>query len=372
MDRLFGGNSIQKRNDWIDYDRGLSIILVSFRHAFESVSNSGINMQDYPYLEYINIFLFGFRMPLFFIASGMFLSLSLQKKGIKGYTEARVNTILYPMFVWGIIQLTLQLVFNNYSNSGFQFTDYIWLIIDPRRTGQFWYLNALFFVGLLYAILKTKLKFSNRHQLFLGLTMYFFVAYLRSTGSYWGFMMDILQYYLFFGIGDFVSSTMRDEKNKGLFSSSYLLLTLIPVFLVTQYNFTAINMENKSNYYVEHHMPMFYLFVALIGCFISINISFILAKFNKWKFLKWVGIHSIHIYCMQIILMAFTRLILIKFFKLESAPLLTLVVLISGVLLPIYVYNLLMKYNYWWLFSLKKPDNNLTLSRVAIQPSQNS
>jgi hypothetical protein len=72
---------------------------------------------------------------------------------------------------------------------------------------------------------------------------------------------------------------------------------------------------------------------------------------------------------MQIILMAFTRLILIKLFKLESAPLLTLLVLISGVLLPIFVYNLLMKYNYWWLFSLKKPDNNLSLSRVAIQPS---
>ena len=75
---------------------------------------------------------------------------------------------------------------------------------------------------------------------------------------------------------------------------------------------------------------------------------------------------------MQIILMAFTRLILIKVFKLESAPLLTLLVLISGVLLPILVYNFLMKYNYWWLFSLKKPDNNLSLSRVAIQPLKGS
>lgn len=370
MYSVSGGNILEKRKDWIDYDRGISIILVSFRHAFESISNAGFNMQDYPYLEYINVFLFGFRMPLFFIASGIFLSSSLRKKGLNGYAHTRLDTILYPMFIWGIIQLSLQLVFNNYSNSTFQFTDYIWLILDPRRTGQFWYLNALFCVGLLYAFLKTKLKVNNRQQLLLGLTMYFFVAYLRSIGSYWGFIMDILQYYLFFCIGDLISSTMRDEKNQDLFSSTYLLLALVPVFLITQYNFTAINMENKSNYYIEHHMPLFYLFVALIGCAISINISFILSKFNKLSFLKWVGIHSIHIYCMQIIIMAITRLILIKFLKIEYIPLLTMLVLIAGVLLPIFAHTILMRYNCWWLFSFRKPAPNLTLSKVAITPLQ--
>jgi fucose 4-O-acetylase-like acetyltransferase len=366
MDVNFNRNILAKRNDWIDYDRGLSIILVSFRHAYESIANSGFNMQTHPYLEYINVFLFGFRMPLFFIASGMFVSSSLQKKGLNEYAYTRMDTILYPMFVWGIIQLTLQLLFNNYSNSGFQFTDYIWLIIDPRRTGQFWYLNALFCVGLCYAFLKTKLKFNKRHQLFLGITMYFFVAYLRTIGSYWGFMMDILQYYLFFCVGDIISSTMRNEKNQGLFSSNYLLVALIPVFFITQYNFTAINMEHKSNYYIEHHMPLFYLFVALIGCAISMNISFILAKLNKWKFLKWVGIHSIHIYCMQIIIMAVTRLLLTKLFKVESIPVLTLIVLIAGVILPILAHTFLMRYHCWWLFSFRKPSPDLTPSKVAI------
>jgi fucose 4-O-acetylase-like acetyltransferase len=370
MDAISSRNVLQKRSDWIDYDRGLSIILVSFRHAFESISNSGFNMQSHPYLEYTNVFLFGFRMPLFFIASGMFLSSSLQKKGLNGYAHTRVDTILYPMLIWGIIQLSLQLVFNNFSNSGFHFTDYVWLILDPRKTGQFWYLNALFCVGLLYAILKTKLNFNNRQQLLLGLTMYFFVAYLRSLGSYWGFIMDILQYYLFFCIGDLISSTMRNEKNQGLFSSTYMLFALVPVFLITQYNFTAINMENKSNYYIEHHMPLFYLFVALVGCAISINISFMLSKFNKWGFLKWIGVHSIHIYCMQIIIMAVTRLILIKLFKLESIPLLTILVLIAGVILPIFAHTILMRYNCWWLFSFKKPASNLTLSRVAVPPLQ--
>lgn len=361
---------LNKRKDWIDYDRGLSIILVSFRHAYESIFNSGFDMTEYPYLEYINVFLFGFRMPLFFIASGMFLSSSLQKKGLKGYANTRLETILYPMFVWGILQLTLQLVFNNYANSGFHFTDYAWLIIDPRRTGQFWYLNALFCVGLLYAFLKTKLKFNYTHQLIIGLTMYFFVAYLRSTGGYWGFIMDIMQYYLFFSIGDLISATMRNEKNQALFASSKLFLILLPIFIITQYNFTKINLGNNSNYYVEHHMPLLNLFVALIGCTISMNISFILAKMKKWTFLKWVGIHSIYIYCMQIIVMAFTRMILIKAFNLTYVPLLTSLVLFAGVFLPIIIYNLLVKYNFWWLFTFKKPINQPLSNQLAIQKLQ--
>ena len=69
-----------KRFGWIDYDRGISIILVTFRHCFEGLTNAGVDLNSYPFLGYLNVFLFGFRMPLFFIASGMFISSSLKKK----------------------------------------------------------------------------------------------------------------------------------------------------------------------------------------------------------------------------------------------------------------------------------------------------
>ena len=67
-----------KRFGWIDYDRGISIILVTYRHCYEGMENSGMKMHDYPILEYLNYFLFGFRMPLFFIASGIFVGGSEQ------------------------------------------------------------------------------------------------------------------------------------------------------------------------------------------------------------------------------------------------------------------------------------------------------
>jgi fucose 4-O-acetylase-like acetyltransferase len=343
------------RLEWIDYDRGLSIVLVSFRHAYESISNSGFDMANYPALEYANVFLFGFRMPMFFIASGMFLSGSIQKKGLTQYNVSRLQTILYPMFIWGVIQLSLQIIFSDYTNVEYQASDYLWLLIDPRRTGQFWYLNTLFFVGTLYAIAKVKIKINSREQLAVGLMMYGTVALLRSEGLYLGFIMDILQYYLFFAIGDLISDKLRNQQYQSFYASTYLLVLLIPAFIIIQYNFTAINLNEKSHYFVEHHMPFFYLFVALIGCALSMNISLMLAKFNRMGFLKTVGFHSIHIYCMQIIMMAMTRMVLIKYVHLESVSMLIILVLATGILLPILAYNVLNGINAWWLFSLKKP-----------------
>ena len=349
-----------QRYSWIDYDRGLSIILVSFRHAFESIDHTLPNMADYPMIEYVNVFLFGFRMPLFFIASGLFLSASLQKKGFGKYNTSRAETILYPMLIWGCIQLSLQLVFVSYSNADFSTMDYVWLILDPRKTGQFWYLHALFLVGLLYSFMKIKVKLTTKNQLLLGLLLYAGVAVIRYQEYYLGFFMDIMQYYLFFAIGDGISVAIRSEKNKTILASPKLLLMLIPLFAWIQYNFTAINLAAKDNYHVEHHLPHFFLAVALVGCLLSINISFILAKNNTGSYLKVIGFHSVHIYCMQIIFMALTRAILINVFKISSAPVLLIAVLIAGVLIPIYAYRLFMKWNMWWLFSYKKQAEKIT------------
>ena len=341
-----------RRDSWLDYDKGISIILVSFRHCYESLSNSGLDVASYPALEYINVFLFGFRMPLFFIASGIFFSSSIAKRGLGRYAKVRVQNILYPMLVWGAIQLTLQIIFSPFTNTVYGPSDYLSLIIDPRRTGQFWYLNALFFVGLIYAVLKIKIKLNIYLQLTLGLVMYFAVSLLRQHFIYLGFLMDILQYYLFFGIGDFISTSINSNGSKKLLSSYGLLFFLLPIFILVQYIFTDINMFHQDNYYVEHTMPFFYLLVAFIGCLLSINISFILTGLNKANYIRIIGYHSVYIFCMQIILMAAVRIFLVKICLITSVPFLLIALLFSGIIFPIVAYNLFVKLKMQWLFTL--------------------
>ena len=347
-----------KRQSWIDYDRGISIILVTYRHAYEMMLHAGLNFDRFPLIGYVNVFLFGFRMPLFFITSGIFLSSSLEKKGLKSYNFSRFQNILYPMFIWGILQISIQVAFSGYTNFNHQSSNFIWLIIDPRRTGQFWYLHTLFFVGMLYAFLKIKFRFNSIMQMSMGILMYLTLALIRQKGIYLGFAMDILQYYAFFALGDLISTTIRKKENNRYFSSIVLFLILLPIFGLVQYNFAAINIQQGSNYYVEHKMPLFFVVIALVGCALSINISFLLGKYNLAGYLRIIGYHSIHIYCMQIILMAATRTILLRVFDNIPAPLVLTLIIVAGLMLPIICYNILMGLNCWWLFSPMKASSS--------------
>ena len=366
---LFNSNYIlsNKRFGWIDYDRGISIILVTYRHCFESMEKAGLDLKSYPFLEYINVFFFGFRMPLFFIASGIFISGSMAKRGLKAYGTNRVQNILYPMLIWGILQISLQILFSDYTNSDVTPISYLYLIIYPRATGQFWYLNALFFVGIIYSVLKDKASFKVIHQLALGLFLYTVCAYINHLNGSRnvensiniGLGADIFKYYLFFAIGDAISQFMLSEKAAKIFSSWKVIIPLLAAFLIIQYFFTKINMAEGDNYYVENRMPLFFLAVALVGCAISIACSFALKKYQALPFLRVVGYNSVHIYCMQIIAMSVARLILIKVLGITFVPLLALLILTSGLIIPMITYNICLRMNMWWLFSLKKPEDEI-------------
>jgi len=359
-----------KRHGWIDYDRGISIILVTYRHCFEGMEKAGLDLKSHPWLEYINVFFFGFRMPLFFIASGMFISQSMQKRGLNPYLKNRVQSILYPMLVWGIIQISLQLLFSSYTNSkgDVGLMSYVYLITDPRSTGQFWYLNALFFVGIIYAFLKVKLKFNVLQQFIFGSILYTLCAIDNAYEINIGFLNDIFKYYLFFAIGDAVAKLIMDERATKFFTSWKTILPLLVSFITIQYFFTEINMNKGNNYFVENKMPLFFLLVALVGCSLSIAVSFSLKKSNSLKFLRVVGYNSVHIYCLQIIVMSISRQLYMKL-GMTNPSLIALTVLASGVLVPIIVYNICLRINLWWLFTLKKPTDELNFIQ---QKEQNS
>src|SRR5579875_745203 len=138
---LFNSRQVlsQKRWLWVDYDKGISIILVGYGHCLSILSGHVSDFDSYPAFNYIGTFLYGFRMPLFFIVSGLLVSRSLQKKGLANYISNRANNILYPLLVWGVIEITLQLLSARYSSfstgKSIGLERYVQLLIDPRQTG---------------------------------------------------------------------------------------------------------------------------------------------------------------------------------------------------------------------------------------------
>ena len=367
MDLFF--NSQQTLGDsryaWIDYAKGICIILVTFRHVQEGLHPAGAEYL-YPGLKFADVFFFSFRMPLFFIISGIFLGGALKKKSVNDYISGRFKTLVWPLLLWGCIQITLQLIFKGYVNADREPIYYLNLLIRPREIEQFWYLHTLFLTGSLYAILKVWGKFRLIHQVLLGILLYSITGYCRYNALYEHlFILDVFFYYIFFAVGDYFGSMILDPKNFKVFSSTKTFLIFTPLFVALELYFTKINLAHgigsgyrQPDYYVQNQMPALFLFVGMIGGAFLIHCSFLLQKMNVAKFIRVVGYYSLSIYVIHLAVTAGTRIFFREVLHYDNFVVLLIVSTILGIGVPIVVYNVTDRLGMWWLFTLKNPNTD--------------
>lgn|GEM_PF-138393 len=376
-DFLFNASRILSRTryPWVDYARGITIILVVYRHVFEGLGEEVA--EAYPALEYFNTFFFSFRMPLFFMISGLFFQQTIARNGLPLFIKKRFSTIFYPLLIWGAIQVTLQLLLKNAGvNANREPIDYLNLLINPREIEQFWYLNALFFVGVLYALLQHYLKFTVRTQLVFGTLLFGICALVTTTQlsspdrmypwniMNFSFIFDVAFFYIFFAIGNAISKYVLHPNNYKYLTSFKALLLVLPVFLIVQYFFTEINLgkfpsitAEKNDYFVQYHMPWLYLIAAIAGGSFIVLISFLLEKAAILKFLRVIGYHSLYIYAAHLLVTSGTRIVFTKILGVSYAPAIMIAGLILGIAVPMILYNLAVRLNAWWLFaSMPTPD----------------
>ena len=360
---------------WIDYARGIAITLVCYRHVFEGSKEAGIPVGDYDFLEYANIFLYSFRMPLFFIISGIFFTRSLQKKGFKLYVETRARTILYPYFLWGMLQLTLQMLFTIYTNYHPAVSSYLNLLYQPREVAQFWYLYALFNVSVLYSFTKYFLRIPPVYNMVLGLAFFYLSSLIYQQNINAGFVFDILHYYIFFSVGDFLSSYFLDKNNQKYFESGKRLLLILIPFSAGQVYFLFENLNHTTPkfMYVEFYQPFIFLLIALTGCAFIINLTFYLQKRDTLKWLTILGRNSLYIYVSHVIVFAFVRIFLSQFLGIRNVAIIILSGMISGLLIPVLLYKLAVQWNLRWIFTLEKKTESepgSPVNSVAVSPPQ--
>jgi hypothetical protein len=286
-----------------------------------------------------------------------------------GYIYGRTNNILYPLIVWGFFEITMQLVSTYNKTHTLDPRLYLSLFIHPREigTGHLWYLNALFTIGVVYACLKEKLKMKPIPQLVLGLGLYSVSAYLHIHDIEGGMLTDLFAFYIWFSLGVFISSIVLDERNVRRFASLKIFFPLVTVFIAIQYYCTFLNLTAGHGHddYVEHKMPFLFLGEALVGCILSVNISFQLQKHRILRFLRVVGFHSLFIYCMQILVMLAVTTLMMKVLKVTNIPVLVIVIWVSGILPPMFLYNFCLRYNLWRLFTFIKPEKEIAALKGA-------
>ncbi|WP_341839532.1 acyltransferase [Chitinophaga caseinilytica] len=355
MSQTQNGMAKGNRLAWIDYARGIAIILVLYRHIFEGITRSGVDAAEYQWLENANIIFYSFRMPLFFILSGIFIAKSLAKRDLSGLIRNKFSILLYPYILWSFIQITIQFALSGYVNADRSWADYGYVFLYPRRIDQFWYLYALFNVTVLYIIARERLKMKVGAQLVLGAALYLLSSYVSVQHIDLGFLYDICHYYVFFAIGELVSNWMLDQTKYTIYSSWKLFFVLLPVFVGGQWYFLHANLQHGSTLYVEEYQPVLFAVIALTGCASMLSLSFLLQRYDVLKPLKVAGFHSLYIYVSHVLVASAARMALVKIFGITSVPVLLAICLPLAVVVPILLYRLAMRCGAWWLYSLERP-----------------
>jgi fucose 4-O-acetylase-like acetyltransferase len=374
VSRGFNLAVIQKsRLQWVDYLRGIAIILIVYRHVLVGIERGNIPMPSI--LVNANMIFYSFRMPLFFILSGIFISISLAKKSLKELIGIKFEKLFYPYLIWCIIQITLQIIFSGVTNSNRSVIDYTFIFYQPRYLDQFWYLPALFNTTIIYLLIKVKLNANPGVQLIIGLGLYLLSPYMQSISM----MSDWMAFYFFFALGDSLSTVFFREKSQNFFKSYVSLLLIIPIFIVAQRYYLEHNLSNlgvinksylsKPDYFKTIKDQVDFLFIALVGCLAMFILAFHLQRLKILSFLRILGYHSLQIYVMHVIVTAFVRLSMIIVFHVSDPVVLLVTSIAIGVTVPVLFYNWFIKDGpLWFMFHLKKQSHAKTVEEEKRSP----
>jgi fucose 4-O-acetylase-like acetyltransferase len=137
------GRTPSQRVEWIDYARGITIVLVVFGHCYRGIFAAGY-IPPGGVFEFIDYAIYSFHMPLFFFLSGVFSAGSAAN--LAQLWRTRLAVLAWPYVLWMTVELCLLALFSDMTNSGS-------VLIGPdtylyRPISPFWFLYALLIANL--------------------------------------------------------------------------------------------------------------------------------------------------------------------------------------------------------------------------------
>ncbi|HEY0010235.1 MAG TPA: acyltransferase, partial [Tepidisphaeraceae bacterium] len=339
-------SSIDKpRVIWVDYAKGLSILLVVLYHVLNGLAK---RRADVPvpaaWDELINPMLEMVRMPLFFFVSGLFVARSAQKDA-RTYITDKLGAITWPYLIWSIIQAVLLIVLAKVSRGKPDVT----LAELPYALAfapvfQFWFLYVLFMALMLYfALVKLRFRPWMILTVAVGLLLIKLNVDLRPLGfetdryriglAYWGPLLQLFNFFIYMALGSVLGGFLLKRTDRlpiGLLAGVAVVGTALVVWAVA-----GLNLRRDSTADLGLLVPLG-LFFALASVAAGLAVATLLSRSGVTGFVRTAGQFSLYIFVLHVIFAAGVRTVLLK----AGVKDLTIHIVagtIAGVLLPILV-----------------------------------
>jgi uncharacterized membrane protein YcfT len=299
------------RIEWVDYAKGFCIVFVVMMHSTLGVEQA---LGQEGWLHSVVEFAKPFRMPDFFLLSGLFLAQVIDRNW-RTYLDRKVVHFVYFYLLWTGIQFGLKApgLAQGHGVAGLAWL-YLETFWEPFGTLWFIYLLPVFFVV-------TKLARSARIP---PLALWFFAAGLEIAAIKTG-------------------STVIDEF-AGRFVYFYTGYILAPqVFALAraaqnqpETAFAGLTVWGLCNgilvFSGSADWPLVSLGLGLAGAAAVVAVSSLMAQSDMFKPLRYCGQHSIVIYLAFFIGMAASRTILIRTGWIEDVGTISAIVTLAGIL----------------------------------------
>jgi uncharacterized membrane protein YcfT len=264
------------RVDWVDYAKGICILLVVM---FHTVNHYEAAVGAERWMRWIVDFSKPFRMPDFFLISGLFLSRTISSN-LTTYIDKKVVHFAYFYLLW--LALTLLLTDNDVLRANpVAFAKlYLWNIIQP--TGVLWFVHML---AVFYVITRLLARVPK---------WFVFTAAAALQIAHHGLWIDTpsyvlnraMEYYVYFFLGYAIHGLIFDVAARAK-ARPWVTLAVIAGWAVCNYWLVEQSF---------HTIPGYGLMMGLAGALAVVEIAALLSKWKSARFLRYCGQNSIVIY----------------------------------------------------------------------------
>jgi uncharacterized membrane protein YcfT len=302
------GTSDGRRVDWVDYAKGICIVMVVMMHSVLGVELAAGRT---GFMHAVVMFAKPFRMPDFFLISGLFLPLVIDRDW-RTYLDRKVVHFAYFYVLWVTIQFGFKApafaAEQGWAHVGFE---YLESFIEPFGTLWFIYLLPLFFVVI---------KLTRRVP---AIWVWAVAALLESahvmTG--WTVIDEFCARFVYIYSGYLFASQVFALSDR---ARAHPPLALAGLAVWGSVNGGLVSLGVSE-------VPVISLLLGLAGACAIITIGTLLAHMRWLNFLRFCGEHSIVIYLAFFLPMASTRTLLLKTGVIHDVGLISLTVTVVGV-----------------------------------------
>jgi len=316
-----------QRIAWPDYARGIAIILVVMGHSIESLIFAKI-LPDFTAWQFIFSWIYSFHMPVFFLMSGIFF-LRTAARPPKIFFFDKIRTLVYPYFLWSLIQSFILVAMANYTTGSHSFVNLQDLILNPQA--QFWFLYSLFLLDIFFFVLY-KARLSTKFFLPIALAIYILVFIL--TGNLWSveshfayLVTQTLTGMIYFSFGILFGTAILSRLPR--VQTSVLLVITVATYLM-------LGVLVAGGAYAPASWA--FLLLSILGVVGTVALSILLERAKKAAVIKYLGTKSLPIFLLSMIASSGIRIGMDKFLHLRWSGWIYLVAaILAGILFPLFL-----------------------------------